>query len=1146
MINLNIKSHKYLLLTGIILCGAAVICHAETYYKTGFEAQNEPFGNSGFSYSHVKGGVSTESSCHGKFSMSPGPGTGKNGKFANKTFSPPVKNSDVWIEYQFRTEDTDSKRYMSFLYVYGEEREKIATLIFKPNKIVVNNSKDIVRNLDDKWHQIKLHLKYESQKFDLYIDDGKFPDIPFRCAQKNVISTALERIAFGGSASLNKPTFYDDIYVGNEKTPENNGSSNASLLAFLNRDNLPMATANLTETPPVIDGKLNDKCWKNATVLTPFLTLQGELNTHQQTEVMTAYDQNNIYLAFTCHDSFLHPLRNMLHMFEAKIKTRDGKVIKDESVEIFIVPEKSRPQNYYQIGINIDGVVWDKGPKLGNSWNSGIKTGTFRNEKAWCLEIMLPLKDLNVKNLETGDSWRVNFCRNRGDGKPRESTAWAPTFGSFHNYKKFGILNFGENAPVIRSANIPKELREGTNTIELGILSQNKTELLVRNKVIYAEADKTANQNRLKIHPGKINKVKDDFIVFTEEPSRKNSEKCGVIYQLVNSENRETYYSSPGIFYSCEKSSPFKTSLISHLSGVSTVKTDKIYIANHSSLFRNILIQYADNIKGKYKECEFILDVPEYIKILAYVSEGRFKVKSQPIKEITPQKDKGKRRIFRVTIPADEYTYRQEEISTKHKYTMRVNLLLLCDNSKSGTRKDIIRFHSQAIIAGKTTKGASVSLPLEVLPAINGKRPAKYPIISSLSSYSHWILGTNTPEEQEALFKNIEQAGCNVFSVNAGLFNVDNNSFVKEIRNRGLKLQKGFFPLRNGWTHLLPDAREYLKKYPQHAMVRYDGKKINNEVSFTHLFDNKNNKEYMDMVEKHISKIAKSCDWVIYDVEKSTVGKNSYGYSEEDLESFRKFAGISKKVTGKDVQSAQYVKKWKDFQCRQWAKRVELVSRIVKKANPNCVFDVYSGYQSDPPHYCINWRYVKPYIDYAECGYGRNPGAVKATIKAIAPKKLITGARFRCFLGNYGSDLTGVRNVLFQRITDGNGGLFLFYVPLVDGRFWKALGDTSKLISDYEPFFLNHTRDESLVKIISGFTKDDLAVLRNAKAERLIFLFNNGGKPKEFKFKNLKRIPGAKLIDYYAEKDLGNLETVAIEIKPNSARVLIYGIERNK
>jgi hypothetical protein len=339
---------------------------------------------------------------------------------------------------------------------------------------------------------------------------------------------------------------------------------------------------------------------------------------------------------------------------------------------------------------------------------------------------------------------------------------------------------------------------------------------------------------------------------------------------------------------------------------------------------------------------------------------------------------------------------------------------------------------------------------------------------------------------------------------------------------------------------LFPDAEEYLKKCPQHALVRYDGKKINNELSFTHLFDNENNKEYMDMVEKHISRIAKSCDWIVYDIEKSTVGKNSYGYSEEDLKAFRKFAKIDKKVTRKDVQSAKYAKKWKDYQCRQWAKRVELVSRIVKKANPDCIFDVYSGYQSDPPHYCIDWRYVAPYIDYAECGYGRNIGAVKATMQAISPKKLITGARFRCFLGNYGSDLSNIHNIFFRRITDGNGGLMLFYSPLVDGRFWKALGDTSRLISDYEPFFLSHTRDESLVKIISGFTKDDLAVLKNAKDERLIFLFNNGGETKEFRFKNLKLIPNAKIFDYYENKNLGNPENMNIKIKGGSAKVIVY------
>jgi hypothetical protein len=343
-------------------------------------------------------------------------------------------------------------------------------------------------------------------------------------------------------------------------------------------------------------------------------------------------------------------------------------------------------------------------------------------------------------------------------------------------------LKFGENTPAIKSANMPKELREGTNTIKFEIVSQNSKELLLRNKIIYEGADKTANQNRLKIQAERISKVKDDFIVFTKAPGRKNSEKCGIIYQIANPENKETYYSSPEIFYPLEKISPFKTSLISHLSGVATVKTDKIYIANHSSLFRNILIQHADGIKGQYKECEFIIDVPNYIKVLAYISKGRSQVKNLLIREISPQKDKRNRNIFSITVPAKNYTYSQEKISLRHKYKMRVNLLLLCDNNKADTCKDTVSFHAQAFINGKTVKGESATLPLIVLPPINGKRPAKYPVISSLSSYSFWILGAETPEEREALFKNIEQSGCNVFSVNAGRFDIDANPFIEEIR----------------------------------------------------------------------------------------------------------------------------------------------------------------------------------------------------------------------------------------------------------------------------------------------------------------------------------------------------------------------------
>ena len=60
-----------------------------------------------------------------------------------------------------------------------------------------------------------------------------------------------------------------------------------------------------TETPPVIDGKLDDAVWQQATHFDRFMTLKPDTGrpATEKTDVLVAYDSNCLYVAFNCQDS---------------------------------------------------------------------------------------------------------------------------------------------------------------------------------------------------------------------------------------------------------------------------------------------------------------------------------------------------------------------------------------------------------------------------------------------------------------------------------------------------------------------------------------------------------------------------------------------------------------------------------------------------------------------------------------------------------------------------------------------------------------------------------------------------------------------------------------------------------------------------
>jgi hypothetical protein len=60
-----------------------------------------------------------------------------------------------------------------------------------------------------------------------------------------------------------------------------------------------------TDTPPVIDGKLDDPVWQKATRFDNFITFKPDFGkpTSEQTTIMMTYDRKFIYFAFDCQDS---------------------------------------------------------------------------------------------------------------------------------------------------------------------------------------------------------------------------------------------------------------------------------------------------------------------------------------------------------------------------------------------------------------------------------------------------------------------------------------------------------------------------------------------------------------------------------------------------------------------------------------------------------------------------------------------------------------------------------------------------------------------------------------------------------------------------------------------------------------------------
>jgi hypothetical protein len=104
----------------------------------------------------------------------------------------------------------------------------------------------------------------------------------------------------------------------------------------------------MTDKPPVIDGKLDDECWKNATTLGDFVPIGGAKIADEDrvaTRAMLAADADNLYFAACCEEPLIEKLSR-------GCTQRDGDVWKDDDVELMIVPCAPGQDRYVQLAVN--------------------------------------------------------------------------------------------------------------------------------------------------------------------------------------------------------------------------------------------------------------------------------------------------------------------------------------------------------------------------------------------------------------------------------------------------------------------------------------------------------------------------------------------------------------------------------------------------------------------------------------------------------------------------------------------------------------------------------------------------------------------------------------------------------------------------
>ncbi|MFW6140628.1 MAG: DUF5916 domain-containing protein [Acidobacteriota bacterium] len=220
--------------------------------------------------------------------------------------------------------------------------------------------------------------------------------------------------------------------------------------------------------PPQIDGKLDDRFWQNAAVLsnfTQFEPVEGSVPS-EKTEVYIGYDRKSLYIALRCYDSRPQAIR-------ANLCKRDM-IEGDDQITIYLDTFLDKKRAFtFQVnpyGVQTDGIYNEfqrRRPgggfeKIDKTWDTFFLTEAQIDELGYTVEMQLPFKSIRFPD-STSQIWGLQIRREIQ--RKNEEIYWAP--------RSRDVNGFLTQAGILR---IQGKLETGKNFELMPIVTGRKTD----------------------------------------------------------------------------------------------------------------------------------------------------------------------------------------------------------------------------------------------------------------------------------------------------------------------------------------------------------------------------------------------------------------------------------------------------------------------------------------------------------------------------------------------------------------------------------------------------------------------------------------------------------------------------------------------
>ena len=221
----------------------------------------------------------------------------------------------------------------------------------------------------------------------------------------------------------------------------------------------PRISPTRTDTPPEIDGRLDDEAWRTATKITELVQqspLEGAPAT-EATDIYIAYDRDQIYFGFHVHYEDPSIMRGN--------RVDRDRAAADDLMTVYFDTYMDQQQAYdfdvNPYGVQGDGIISRTGgfgpiPFADRTWDALFETAGQIVEDGYVAEMAIPFKSLRYPTPPEGQPHRWGFQIVREvKSKNQENDVWAPMSRDESSFMgQMGVLEGMTNLSTSRNIEI--------------------------------------------------------------------------------------------------------------------------------------------------------------------------------------------------------------------------------------------------------------------------------------------------------------------------------------------------------------------------------------------------------------------------------------------------------------------------------------------------------------------------------------------------------------------------------------------------------------------------------------------------------------------------------------------------------------------